>query len=140
MLWLPQSVAVGQVAQSLTYLGFIERFTLQGEKPETRRVFELAPEILEEGFQPGSIFVDVEELVVVFLVGRYGLILAFRVNLRDGLNEFLHMVQNQQDLFVQVIFRDLFRGTFTPVRLFCHNLFSVGIIGSRASNINGGFV
>ena len=110
----------GEVFDGLSDFRVIECLLLDGEDTEAGRVFQLAPEVLDETLEHVRVAVEFEERVAVFLFGGYGFVPAALVEFGDCLQEQLHFVKNEDDVAELLVLDDrrgLFRGV--PPDVFC---------------------
>ena len=115
-------LSCGEVFDGLSDFRVIERLLLDGEDTEPGRVFQLAPEVLDETLEHVRVAVKFEERVAVFLFGGYGFIPAVLVEFGDCLQEQFHFVKNEDDVAELLVLNDrraLLRGV-APDVFCCH--------------------
>ena len=113
--------ACGDVLDGLLYGRVVQPVFLDGEDSEACRVFQLAPEVLDEVLEGVCIAVNLQEGVPVLPVGGYRVEFSVLSDLRHRFQNQFHLVKDEHDVTHLLVFGDLrFRGFF-PCIFLCHN-------------------
>ena len=111
----------GDVLDGLLYGRVVQPVFLDGEDSEACRVFQLAPEVLDEVLEGVCIAVNLQEGVPVLPVGGYRVEFSVLSDLRHRFQNQFHLVKDEHDVTHLLVFGDLrFRGFFSCIFL-CHN-------------------
>ena len=112
----------GNILDGLLHGRVVQLLLLDGEDSEACRIFQLAPEVLDEIFEGIGIAVNLQEGIAVLLVGGNRAVLPVLSDLRYRFQNQFHLVEDKHDVTHLLIFGDLrFRGFF-PCIFLCHNI------------------
>ena len=116
----------GEVFERLPVLRLVELFIPHRKDAPAGRVFDLTPEILQKVFYEVGVLVDFEKRIAVLSFGLSRPITAVLFDLRHGLQQQLHLVEDEDDVGGRFVLRDgcrrsVGRCVVSNFRL-CHNL------------------